>query len=357
MRRCCVIRLLLPVVAASAILVRLHSLDAAEGDWPPVVLEWVDDTDWLVAHHGEDGKSVPQRRILAALSAQTKLEFEETPLEEVIAYLQELHGIPVVLDLKALSAEGISSDSSVTLNIQGISLAAGLRHLCRLFEGVAFTVKDEAVLITSQKVADTTLVERAYNVAPLLKQGETAETVAACMERAFGRKPAPPMSEPVKPGLNTTESGPHVAPLRETLLVRGTQQQQEQIVRLLTALKRSLQGEEPEPAADPHSQVIVRQYALPGDRAVKEYYRLLREEAESLPKDGSLKDGGEVMASGNSSMTVRGTRKSHAVFVQRMQLVRQRLAQSPEEPKKEPSTEADPLGAPPAAAEEDPFGG
>jgi hypothetical protein len=69
------------------------------------------------------------------------------------------------------------------------------------------------------------------------------------------------------------------------------------------------------------------------------------------------------MASGNSSITVRGTRKAQAVFVQRMQIVRQRLATPAEDPKEGPKAEAadDDLfgGAPPAAGveEEDPFGG
>jgi hypothetical protein len=353
---------LLPVAAAGGMLFSMVSLEAAEGDWPPIVLEWVDDTDWLIAHQGENGKGAPERRILAALGSQTKLEFDETLLEEVIAYLQELHGIPILLDHKALAAEGVSSESSVTLNIQGVSLSAGLRHLCRLFEGVAFTVKDEAVLITSQKVADATLLERAYNVAPLLKQGETAASVAACVDRAFGREKLPATPQPAQPKPAKADSAPQVAPFREALLVRGTQQQQEQVVRLLTALKRSLEGEVTENAADTRSQIIVRQYALPGDRAAKEYYRLLREEAQTFPKDGTLKDGGEVMASGNSSMTVRGTRKAHAVFVQRMQLVRQRLALPAEGPEERPKAEAadDDLfgGAPPAVGveEEDPFG-
>ena len=66
----------------------------------------------------------------------TKMEFTETPLQDAIDYLRDLHGIEIQLDTKALEDAGIGSETPVTRNLHGVSLKSGLRLLLRDMERV-----------------------------------------------------------------------------------------------------------------------------------------------------------------------------------------------------------------------------
>ena len=67
------------------------------------------------------------KRITQALSEATALEFIETPLQDVIDYLKDRHGIEIQLDCRALDDVGVPSDTPITKALRGVSLRSGLR--------------------------------------------------------------------------------------------------------------------------------------------------------------------------------------------------------------------------------------
>ena len=64
-----------------------------------------------------------EKRIEAALKSPTKMEFVETPLRDVIDYLEDYHQIVIQLDESAMDSAGVSKETPVTKNIKGVALA------------------------------------------------------------------------------------------------------------------------------------------------------------------------------------------------------------------------------------------
>lgn len=110
--------------------------------------------------------SASEERILAAFEQPTTLDFHETPLQTVIDYLKDKHSIEIQLDGKALEDAGLGSDTPVTCKVSGVSLRSGFRLMFSQID-LAFLIRDEVLLITSQEVADAELVTRTYPVADL----------------------------------------------------------------------------------------------------------------------------------------------------------------------------------------------
>jgi hypothetical protein len=108
-----------------------------------------------------------EARIREQLAEPTTMDFIETPLEQVVDYLKDLHGIEIQLDTKALEEAGVGSDVPVTRTLKGISLRSGLRLMLGAMD-LTYVIKDEVLLITTTEVADQELVTKAYPVADLV---------------------------------------------------------------------------------------------------------------------------------------------------------------------------------------------
>src|SRR5690606_35962221 len=68
-----------------------------------------------------------EERIFKALNENTQLEFVETPLKDVVAYLADFHNIPIVINSKKLDEAAVGIDTPVTKSLKGISLRSALR--------------------------------------------------------------------------------------------------------------------------------------------------------------------------------------------------------------------------------------
>jgi hypothetical protein len=99
-----------------------------------------------------------ERRRLAAelknakvLSDMTNIEFIETPLERVVAYLSDVHGAPISLDLATLKQVGLDEKSPVTANVKGASLRAALKIM--LADKAEFVATEDGLLIKGRDPA------------------------------------------------------------------------------------------------------------------------------------------------------------------------------------------------------------
>ncbi len=91
--------------------------------------------------------AVKAEKIERILDSPAVLEFVETPLKDVVAYLKAKHGIEILINERALGAAKISLDTPVTINVRLVSLGSALRLLLRNL-GLTDVVKDEYILIT-----------------------------------------------------------------------------------------------------------------------------------------------------------------------------------------------------------------
>src|SRR5690606_16981619 len=91
------------------------------------------------------------------------------PLTDVIAQLNNDYAIfPIVLDTAALERAAIPTDTLVTKNLKGVTLGSALKLTLR-DHGLAFTVSDEVLLITTEEEANAKFVRRVYPVMDLVR--------------------------------------------------------------------------------------------------------------------------------------------------------------------------------------------
>ena len=110
----------------------------------------------------------PEERIQATLDQQLKtpMDYDETPLEEVIEVLQGEYEIPILIDLGALNDHGFSPATEISINIRQVTLKKALELMLRQpgLEELTYMVTDEVLLITTREMAESTLSTRIYRV-------------------------------------------------------------------------------------------------------------------------------------------------------------------------------------------------
>ncbi|HUY88384.1 MAG TPA: hypothetical protein VMV10_06595 [Pirellulales bacterium] len=108
-----------------------------------------------------------EAKIVAALDDKTELEFVDQPLSDVVEYLRERHDIEIQLDNKALTDEGIGSDTPVTRTIKGITLRSALRLMLGEMD-LTYVIRNEVLMITTKTEAENMLSTKVYPVADLV---------------------------------------------------------------------------------------------------------------------------------------------------------------------------------------------
>ena len=108
-----------------------------------------------------------EAKILEALDDDTRLEFIETPLDQVVDFLKDQHGINIELDAGELDNVGIGTDVPITRNLKGITLRSALRLMLKDLE-LTYVIRDEVLLITTPEEAEAELVTKVYPVGDLV---------------------------------------------------------------------------------------------------------------------------------------------------------------------------------------------
>ena len=101
------------------------------------------------------------------LNQPANIEFVETPLRDVVIFLQEQHEIPFILKAKKLEEASISPDTPITMNLKGVRLSTALSLMLDEL-GLTYVEKEEVVLITTPADAKATLEIRVYQCRDLL---------------------------------------------------------------------------------------------------------------------------------------------------------------------------------------------
>jgi hypothetical protein len=217
------------------------------------------------------GDSAATKAILQTLTQAVQLDFIETPLEDVVAFLSDQHKIPIQIDRKALDSIGVGTDSPITKNFKALSLRSALRLILDELN-LTYVVDHEVLLITTPERAEANAQVRIYNVEALLRDGLTVQELAAALHEALHPELPPPAAgglaarmpagagavgggggagpgmaaEGVTGGLGGFPTAARrIIPLKPLLLVRETTIGHEAVANLLAAIAQSRQDAPP----------------------------------------------------------------------------------------------------------------
>jgi len=188
-----------------------------------------------------------EERIVAALGESTQLEFIETPLQDVLDFLKDLHSIEIQIDHRALEDVGIGSDTPITMNVKGVSLRSALRLMLRQLD-LTYVICDEVLLIVPIDALEATST-RVYSVAELLNFGETADELAETLAVALARQEKSGVSDsPKSTEKKAGRPSMRIVPYRQVIIVVASTAEHETLGRLLYELSLGLEGKTSSPA-------------------------------------------------------------------------------------------------------------
>jgi general secretion pathway protein D len=155
----------------------LHDVDRAiigtVGDEFPIVFG--DVKQWSALTRTRKGMlerarkmSPAEMEIQRSLTKPVEVRFINRPISEVMDTLGRMTGVNVYLDPQGLNAEGVTTDTPVTLNLtQPISLKSALNLVLSPL-GLSYVVQNEVLRITSEQTRDSNVYAKAYYVADLV---------------------------------------------------------------------------------------------------------------------------------------------------------------------------------------------
>jgi general secretion pathway protein D len=109
-----------------------------------------------------------ERIIREALKQKVAVSFTNRPLADVLAVLGSMTKINVVLDPQGLAAEGVTSATPVTMNLdQPISLESALNLILQPLS-LSHVVRNEVLHVTSEQTTSSAVYPLVYNVADLV---------------------------------------------------------------------------------------------------------------------------------------------------------------------------------------------
>jgi hypothetical protein len=108
-----------------------------------------------------------KKAILEALEETTTLHFVETPLADVVRFLEGKHKVLIVLDRKALDDVGIGSDTPINVDLRNIALRSALKIMLRELD-LTWNIRNDVLLITTPEQAETWMVTEVYDVGDLV---------------------------------------------------------------------------------------------------------------------------------------------------------------------------------------------
>ncbi len=147
----------LRVARQRAVVDMLYQTELSHIPFPDEPIPYPDAEVWqtLTARRGEKyssmslaSRSKAERTIIEALNSPTRLEFVDTPLEDVVDFLRDYHDIETQIDTRALGDVGLGTDLPITKDLKGISLRAALKLMLREFD-LTYIIDNDVLLITT----------------------------------------------------------------------------------------------------------------------------------------------------------------------------------------------------------------
>lgn len=197
-------------------------------------------------------------RLREALDVLTKVEFIDTPLQDVAEFLSSFAEVPVVLEEAELKEEGIAIDEPINFDLEGQSLETTLGLILRPLDAEAI-LRDGTILITTQTVAEyDDLSTVIYNVKDIADSKIAMDQLEDAIRVAT---PGPWLYRDGTGGLVST-------PQPGTMIIRQNEKNHREIVELLQHQRRQ---------AEPHVKL-----QTPPEQPVTAMYRMNAQAADDL---------------------------------------------------------------------------
>jgi len=113
-------------------------------------------------------RSPKEREIEQRLSTPVLMKFENQPLRTVIEYLEKTANINIHLDPQGMQAEGITSDSPVSLKVSSEIRLKSALDLILAPMSLGYVIKNDVLLITSRELTRGAVYTKTYAVADLV---------------------------------------------------------------------------------------------------------------------------------------------------------------------------------------------
>ncbi len=208
--------------------------------WPatqlPVVAPAGPRIDW--PQEAEPKPAGATAAIERALLHPVELDIQQTPLNDILDYLESEFEIETALDRRALGDAGLSGDMPCSVRAKNVSLEAALRQMLRP-AGLTLDVRHEALWITTPIEAENLLTLKVYPVLDLVVQpaGDSADRprldYGALVELML--QSLSPKSWDEKGGPGAVMAFPNCG----ALVVSQTREMHQQIARLFSSLREA----------------------------------------------------------------------------------------------------------------------
>jgi serpin B len=173
--------------------------------------------------------SAKERAIEQALDAPCALDVDKTPLGELCAKIAHKHKVRVFIDAKALEDAGQNDQVELSWDAPELKLRSALNQLLGQL-GLAWTIRDESLVISTHEKLSQRLELRVYEVADLIDEDDHIDSLIDGIKST------------VAPTSWNDVGGPgsfadYIRGGAELLIVSQTREVQEEIAELLTALR------------------------------------------------------------------------------------------------------------------------
>jgi len=117
--------------------------------------------------------------VVYSLDSLISVDFENAPLEAVVAHVREHQKIRVALDRSALKEAGVPFDIPISVTAKDVKLRSFL-NLALDQVKLTWTIRHETLLISTPEVCEKNLITRAYGVNDLIPEREVIWTFSCC---------------------------------------------------------------------------------------------------------------------------------------------------------------------------------
>ncbi len=136
----------------------------------PIVGDMVFPDDWAEKTKRRSASarmSEKERAIIKALGSSMSMTMEGEQLKYFLDAMEKQLGIPLVIDKQALETAGIGLDTPISIRAKNWSARSVLRKVFSDL-GIAYIIRSEEVMVTTQETARETMITRSYYIGDLL---------------------------------------------------------------------------------------------------------------------------------------------------------------------------------------------
>jgi hypothetical protein len=193
----------------------------------------------------QEDQPTPAQKLERQLKTPVTVSFTDAPLGQILDDLRSWQSINIYIDMPALEEEGILLDRPTTIKVEQASLQTVLGVIVRN-AGLTYIVKDNVVLVTTEKHAAGKLMTGTYPVGDLVSDVQVRALIAMGKETTWlGTRSNEAaliefITSTITPNSWAEKGGPGMAEYCATtksLVVMQTPDNQEQVAHLLQTLR------------------------------------------------------------------------------------------------------------------------